>query len=221
MDFITAQDLLEIYNQGCFPMAENASDADFDIFKPVTRSILPFDNLHVSKSLKKRVLRHEFEIRANTAFAEVITACGNVRDKTWINQRIKDLFIELHHMGHAHSIESWKDGELVGGLYGLQIGSAFCGESMFSTATDASKVALVHLCARMKATGFTLLDAQLENPHLEQFGQKLISQAQYLEKLEKAKNTHPDFLSVDCNEQVLVSKYLNKTISGPLEGPAL
>lgn len=208
---LTPEIALEIYRMGCFPMAERADDKEFKIYEPIKRSLLPFENLHVSKSLRKRLLKNEFEIRFNTAFADVITACGETnaqRDETWINKPIRDVFIELHQLGHAHSVEAWKDGELVGGLYGLQLGSAFCGESMFSRATDASKVALVHLCARLKETGFTLLDAQLENPHLEQFGQILITQKEYLAKLELAQSFRPDFMTAGINPADTILKYL-------------
>ncbi len=192
-------------------MAERGDDDSFEIFEARQRSLLPFQNLHVSKSLRKVILKNEFDIRINTAFKDVITACGETkqgRDETWINKPIRDCFIELHKMGHAHSVEAWKDEKLAGGLYGLQIGSAFCGESMFSRATDASKTALVHLCARLKATGFTLLDAQLPNPHLEQFGQTLISQDEYLKRLDAALRSNPDFMSVEMTERDLIQKYL-------------
>lgn len=207
---ITADILLNIYAQGCFPMADSADDADFGIYEPHQRSILPIKDLHVSKSLRKRVLKDAFEIRINTAFSDVIDACGGPRAKaqdTWINASIKKLFNELHDLGHAHSVEAWKDGELVGGLYGLQIGAAFCGESMFSRATDASKVALVHLCARLAHTGFTLLDAQLNNPHLDQFGQTMIEQQDYLARLYEALQQQPSFIT-PVPQSTLVRDYL-------------
>jgi leucyl/phenylalanyl-tRNA--protein transferase len=208
---ITPEELLGIYDQGLFPMAESADDPSFAIFEPIRRSILPIDNLHISKSLRKKVLKPEFEIRINTAFKEVIDACGEntaYRENTWINHPIKMLFLELHQMGHAHSVESWKDNQLVGGLYGLQLGGAFCGESMFSRKTDASKVALVHLCARLQKTGFMLLDAQLENPHLSQFGQQIITQEDYLLNLRQAKIHRPDFMTTNMTEAELVKNYL-------------
>lgn len=209
---LTPEMALEVYRMGAFPMADNADDDGFEIFEAKQRSLLPFKNLHVSKSLRKRVLKNEFEIHINSAFADVIQGCGEtsaLRNETWINKPIRDVFIALHEMGHAHSVECWKDGKLAGGLYGLQIGSAFCGESMFSRVTDASKVALVHLCARLKATGFTLLDAQLPNPHLEQFGQVLIPQTEYLVLLAEALKSTPDFLKKGFTEVHLVQDYLN------------
>lgn len=208
---ITANDLLEIYRRGFFPMADDAQDEKFFICEPKERSILPFKDLHISKSLRKKVLKSEFEIRVNTAFNDVIEKCGEAtpsRANTWINHSIKSLFNKLHLQGHAHSVESWKDDKLVGGLYGLQLGAAFWGESMFSRATDASKVALVHLCARLKATGFTLLDAQLENPHLAQFGQQIIAQEEYRQLLDQALQTNPNFSGTNKAEITLVREYL-------------
>ncbi len=208
---LTPEMALEIYRMGGFPMADSADSPEFEIFEATQRAVLPFEHLHVSKSLRKKILKEEFDIRVNTTFGEVISACGKVkpgRQQTWINKPIRDCFNELHQMGYAHSVEAWKDDQLVGGLYGLQIGSAFCGESMFSLATDASKVALVHLCARLKATSFTLLDAQLPNPHLEQFGQILISQSDYMEKLHIALRKNCDFLSVKMTERQLIRQYL-------------
>ena len=212
-DHLTPEMALEIYRLGAFPMADSADEEEFEIFEAKQRALLPFENLHVSKSLRKKILKHEFDIRVNTAFEQVISACGEARrstNQTWINKPIRDCFNELHVMGHAHSVECWQNDKLVGGLYGLQIGAAFCGESMFSRATDASKIALVHLCARLKATGFTLLDAQLPNPHLEQFGQILVEQTEYMNCLEKALKTNPDFADTGRSETDLIHSYLNK-----------
>ncbi|PZP55389.1 MAG: leucyl/phenylalanyl-tRNA--protein transferase [Micavibrio aeruginosavorus] len=209
---ISAEQLLNIYKSGLFPMAESAEECDMDICQPTMRSILPIETLHVSKSLRKKVLREEFQIRINTSFPEVVDACAAFTDSrhvTWINSSIKRLFNQLHDMGHAHSVEAWKDGHLVGGLYGLQIGSAFCGESMFSRTADASKAALVHLCARLSATGFTLLDSQLPNPHLDQFGQDMIPQQEYMKRLEAALKNDRNFLSVAVTEKELVHRYLS------------
>jgi len=200
---LTPEMVLEIYRMGCFPMADNADSPEFEIFEARQRSLLPFEDLHVSRSLRKKLVKRDFEITFNTAFDAVIEACaekGMTRPESWINAPIMTAFKELHRMGHAHSVESWKDGKLVGGLYGLQIGSAFCGESMFSRETDASKIALVHLCARLKEAGFTLLDAQLPNPHLEQFGQFLVSQEEYREKLNAALLQNPYF----SNHQIIL-----------------
>ena len=213
---LTPEMALEIYRLGAFPMADSAEDDAFEIFEAKQRSILPFRNLHISKSLRKRVLKKEFDIRVNTAFADVIAGCAETkasRNETWINRPIREVFMKLHVMGHAHSVECWQEDRLVGGLYGLQVGSAFCGESMFSRATDASKVALVHLCARMSATGFTLLDAQLPNPHLEQFGQILMPQEDYMELLEEAQTNQPDFSSIPVSQNEMTRHYLSKNLT--------
>lgn len=192
-------------------MADHAGDQEFYICTPPERSILPIADLHVSKSLRKTVLKGEFEVRVNSSFSKVIEKCSEAdpsRPETWINGSIKSLFNQLHDQGIAHSVETWKNGELVGGLYGLQLGSAFCGESMFSRARDASKVALVHLCARLKETGFTLLDAQLPNPHLAQFGQYLIPQEKYLTLLREASAKPADFNGTSKDQVSLVREFL-------------
>ena len=180
-----AQLLYAEYREGRFPMAETADDP-FLIVTPHERGLLPIKDLHISHSLKKTLKRAPYDVRIDTAFDDVITACAEPhpdRPETWINPDIRLLFNELFAQGHAHSVECWQDSKLVGGLYGLTVGGVFCGESMFSRATDASKVALVHLCARLDAGGFTLLDAQFHNPHLEQFGLYTIPQDEYVERL--------------------------------------
>ncbi len=205
-------DLLKFYEQGHFPMADSATDDAYYIVTPEQRSLLPID-LRVPRRLKRTVLKGEFEIRVNSAFSDVIDACGEIkttRSRTWINVPIKELFNALHAMGHAHSVEAWKGGELAGGLYGLQVGAAFCGESMFSRATDASKVALVHLAARLKKTGFRLLDAQFESDHLAQFGQFVIPQEEFVMKLKDARRDRPDFANTGLPEAALVREFLSK-----------
>jgi leucyl/phenylalanyl-tRNA--protein transferase len=194
----SALDLLEIYAQGCFPMAESADDPEFAIVAPKVRALLPIRDLHVSKSLQKIVKKAPFDIRVDTAFAEVIAACAEPRaghKETWINAEIKRLFTELHDMGYAHSVECWRNEKLVGGLYGLALGGLFCGESMFSRVPNASKVALVHLCARLNEAGFSLLDAQFRNPHLEQFGLYDMKQADYVRAIQPLLHERHDFLS--------------------------
>lgn len=173
------------YREGRFPMAETADDP-FLIVTPHERGLLPIKDLHISHSLKKTLKRAPYEVRVDTAFDAVITACAEPqpdRPETWINSDILLLFNELHRQGHAHSVECWDGDTLVGGLYGLAVGGVFCGESMFSRATDASKVALVHLCKRLEAGGFSLLDAQFHNPHLEQFGLYTLPQDAYVARL--------------------------------------
>lgn len=201
------------YREGRFPMAETV-DAPLMIVTPRERALLPIKTLHISKSLLKTVRQGRFEVRTDTAFAEVIKACADARPErpdTWISPDIQIVFQEFHRQGKAHSVECWQDEELVGGLYGLEVGSVFCGESMFSRKTDASKVALVHLCARLDRAGFSLLDAQFHNPHLEQFGLEIMPQEHYVEKLYALRDTPADFTltGLEINEQALVSDYLN------------
>lgn len=196
MSAITPQLLLKAYAAGVFPMAESADDPALYWVEPEERGIIPLDGLIISRSLRKVVRQQRFDIRIDTAFSDVMRLCAErtaERKETWINARIHRLYGELHTMGHCHSVESWQDGKLVGGLYGLRIGAAFFGESMFSRATDASKVALVHLVARLNAGGFKLLDAQFMNPHLETLGAVPIKKIAYLEKLRAATQADADF----------------------------
>lgn len=187
MSTITPQILLRAYAAGIFPMAESATDNALYWVEPDERGIIPLDGLKVSQSLRKRVRRRCFEIRIDSAFDLVIRACAAPtvdRPTTWINGRIISLYTQLHRMGCCHSVECWQDGRLVGGLYGVRIGAVFFGESMFSRVTDASKVALVHLVARLKAGGFGMLDAQFVNPHLERMGAVALPKAEYHRRLE-------------------------------------
>jgi len=183
-DEVTAFDLLAAYTMGIFPMADAATDTDIFWVDPDMRGVIPLDAFHVSHSLRKFLKKRPYRVTINHAFDAVITACGEAvpkRPDTWINPTIKNWFCELHRMGFAHSVECWdhKTGALVGGLYGMAIGAAFFGESMFSKADHASKVALVHLVARLNARGFQLLDCQFTNPHLLQFGCIEISREDY------------------------------------------
>jgi leucyl/phenylalanyl-tRNA---protein transferase len=196
MTTITPQVLLKAYTAGIFPMAESADDPALYWIEPDERGVIPLDKFHISTSLRKTVRRKKFEVRVDTAFDHVIKACAEktgTRDVTWINHRILKLYMQLHKMGCCHSVESWQDGQLVGGLYGVRIGAVFFGESMFSRATDASKVALVHLVARLNAGGFKLLDAQFQNSHLAQFGTYTIPKKQYRPILEEALDGSGDF----------------------------
>jgi leucyl/phenylalanyl-tRNA---protein transferase len=193
---ITPQVLLRAYAAGVFPMAESADDPALYWVEPDERGVIPLDSFHISRSLRKRVRQQTYDIRIDTAFNTVIAQCAAqsaTRKETWINKRIVTLYSQLHKMGCAHSVESWQNGELVGGLYGIRIGAAFFGESMFSRATDASKVALVHLVARLNFGGFKLLDAQFVNSHLLQFGTQAIGKKQYQELLEPALNQEAHF----------------------------
>ena len=182
---LTPELVLRAYGAGVFPMAEDASSDDIYWVDPRKRGILPLNGFHLSRSLRKRLLRHDYRVRIDTAFAEVMDACAD-REETWINPQIRDLFQQLHHMGYAHSIEVWQDDALVGGLYGLRLGAAFFGESMFSRARDGSKIALAWLIARLRAGRFTLLDTQFTTPHLESLGARLVPRGHYHELLERA-----------------------------------
>ena len=181
---ITPSDLLDIYKQGFFPMAEHREDKEFSFYAPHKRALIPIKDIHIPKRLKRKMQHVPYDMRIDTAFTEVIHNCANVQrskdTNTWINDGIIALFTQLHKMGIAHSVETWKDGKLIGGLYGLTLGSTFCGESMFSTESDASKVALVALAKHLDKQGFKLLDSQFRNPHLDQFGLYEIPQDEYV-----------------------------------------
>ena len=180
---MNTDDLLDMYAVGYFPMAEHRDDSQVLFYAPKIRALLPID-LHIPRRLKRTALKFPFEITVDTKFEQVICACADVRETTWINDTIINLYTELHYKGFAHSIECWKEGLLVGGLYGVAMGGTFCGESMFSHATDASKIALIHLCSRLKRGGFTILDSQFRNPHLDQFGLYEMSQKDYVAVLQ-------------------------------------
>ncbi|ACS56015.1 leucyl/phenylalanyl-tRNA--protein transferase [Rhizobium leguminosarum] len=186
---ITPDILLRAYSIGLFPMAESADDPEIFWVEPELRGVLPFDHFHVSKSLAKTVRKKPFEIRFDHAFDQVIAACAEEtsgRPSTWINRTIRSLYSTLYDMGHAHTVEAWEDDELVGGLYGVSLGSAFFGESMFSRRTDASKICLVHLVDRLRERGFTLLDTQFTTEHLKTFGAIDVPKADYAAMLTAA-----------------------------------
>jgi leucyl/phenylalanyl-tRNA--protein transferase len=186
---ITPEILLRAYSIGLFPMAESADDPEIFWVEPELRGVLPLDSFHVSKSLAKAIRKTPLEIRVNTDFNGVIDLCAEPADdrpSTWINATIRRLYGELHRMGHAHSVEAWDGEDLVGGLYGVSLGSAFFGESMFSRRTNASKMCLVYLVERLKANGFTLLDTQFTTEHLKTFGAIDVPKDDYLSLLKKA-----------------------------------
>lgn len=173
MSGLSPEILLRAYAVGLFPMAERHDDPTLYWIDPEKRGILPMDRFHIPRRLRRKVRSQIFEIRCDSAFEQVIRYCAEPapdRGETWINDEIVRLYIELHRMGRAHSVEAWRDGALVGGLYGVALGAAFFGESMFSHERDASKVALVHLVARLRKSGFRLLDTQFVTRHLAQFG---------------------------------------------------
>ena len=179
---LTPDILLAAYAGGVFPMAESADDPELFWVDPHRRGILPLDGFHVPHRLRRIVRQGSFEIRVDTAFEDVIRGCAEATEKrpnTWINEEIVRLYAALFARAAAHSVESWNDGILVGGLYGVSLGAAFFGESMFSRITDASKVALVHLVARLRLGGYQLLDTQFLTPHLARFGGIEISRARY------------------------------------------
>ncbi len=186
---LTPELLLRAYSAGIFPMSESRDDPGIFWVDPQARGVLPMDAFHIPRRLKKTVRGDTFDVRTDTAFIEVLDLCAETntdRRETWINLGIRKAVIGLFDMGYAHSIETWADDTLVGGLYGIALGGAFFGESMFSRATDASKVALVHLVARLKMGGFTLLDVQFITDHLRQFGATEIPARVYLEQLDAA-----------------------------------
>jgi leucyl/phenylalanyl-tRNA--protein transferase len=186
---ITPEILLRAYSIGLFPMAESADDPEIFWVEPELRGVIPLDGFHVSKSLAKTIRRKPFDIRYDYDFDAVIDACAEEttgRPSTWINRTIKTLYSSLHRMGHAHSVEAWEGDRLVGGLYGVSLGSAFFGESMFSRRTDASKICLVHLVERLREKGFTLLDTQFTTDHLKTFGAIDVPKADYASMLTAA-----------------------------------
>jgi leucyl/phenylalanyl-tRNA--protein transferase len=204
--------LLEAYRHGVFPMAEDASDAQYNFYRPEMRGQLSIPNIHIPKRLRRTLKSAPYDVKINTDFSGVIDGCAETkqgRESTWINATIRNSFIELHDLGHAHSVECWKDGVLVGGIYGLALGAVFCGESMFSRADDASKIALIHLCARLHKGGFTMLDTQFTNEHLEQFGIYEIPQEEYEEQIKTEMIKHADFILDGISEKEILEKYLS------------
>jgi leucyl/phenylalanyl-tRNA---protein transferase len=214
-----AEILLMAYRRGLFPMADDAVDDDFYFVDPEQRGQLDILGLHIPARLKRTVLQFPYTITVDRAFADIIELCAQAhrtRPKTWINAAIRDAFIELHARGHAHSVEVWRGNQLAGGLYGLAFGSVFCGESMVSRDTDASKIALIHLCARLHRAGFTVLDTQFVNDHLKQFGVYEISRAQYHDRLAPALLEDCDFRltgdPIANNEPALIKQYFSARV---------
>lgn len=184
---LTPHILLNAYSQGIFPMADE--DGTIYWYDPDPRAIMPLESFHVPRSLKRRIRKGGFEIRVNTAFRTVIEACAEPapgRQSTWISQEIVEIYYELHELGFAHSVETWIEGELAGGLYGVSLGGLFAGESMFSRVTDTSKIALVYLIERLHRRGFRLLDIQFMTKHLQRFGAIEIPREVYKARLHQA-----------------------------------
>ncbi len=195
---ISVDELIQAYTLGYFPMARARDDASVVWVLPEERGVIHLDDARAPRRLLRMMKSEPFEIRINTAFSEVIGACADAtpaRPDTWINDVIVEAYTELHFRGVAHSIECWRDGKLAGGLYGLALGAAFCGESMFSRERDASKVAMVHLMARLKVGGFHFIDAQFYNEHLEQFGLIGVPNEDYQALLRGALEQEADFFA--------------------------
>ena len=190
--FLSAELLVYAYSNGVFPMAEHREDAEVFWVEPKKRGIIPLDQFHISRSLRRVIRKGIFEIKTDTAFRDVMLNCAE-RDETWINEQILEAYCNLFDLGLAHSVECWREEKLVGGLYGVSLGGAFFGESMFSKETNASKVALCALVERLKAGGFTLLDTQFLTSHLATFGAIEIPQKDYLKLLKPALSTKAIF----------------------------
>jgi leucyl/phenylalanyl-tRNA---protein transferase len=189
---VTPDLLMHAYANGLFPMSESRDDPTLFWVDPDRRGVLPLDQFHASRSLRRTLRRGSFGITYNKAFAQVVDGCA-AREDTWINATIRALYLELHQRGAAHSVEVWTGPDLVGGVYGVTLGAAFFGESMFSTQRDASKIALAHLVDRLTLGGFTLLDTQFITPHLTRLGAIEISRDAYHRQLAKALRRAADF----------------------------
>ncbi len=215
---LTPDMVLKAYAQGYFPMASNEDPDEIHWFNPPHRAVLPIQAVKISRSLHQLLKKKPFEIKVDTAFDQVIEACATAtpeRPSTWINDEITNIFKTLHRAGFAHSVECWQGDSLVGGLYGLTLGSAFCGESMFSRVSGASKIALIHLCARLDSAGFTLLDCQLLNDYTAQFGAYEIPKATYLEQLSIAIQQPGNFplKGLKGAESSIIDDFLKKALT--------
>lgn len=194
-EILTPDMLLAAYANGYFPMALNKDDPELYWFSPEERGVLPLATFNIPRGLSRAMKKHDYVVTVDTAFEDVIRACGTLtkeRKETWINEKIVELYTALFDAGHAHSIEVWSGKTLVGGLYGVSLGGAFFGESMFSRGPDASKIALVRLVEILRAAGYSLLDTQYVNEHLKQFGVEAWTKARYLRHLEKALQVVPN-----------------------------
>ena len=199
MPVLTPELLLRAYAMGVFPMAEDREDPELFWVDPRMRGIIPIDSFHVPRRLRRVLRSDRFKVTFDSDFDAVIEGCAtatSLRPRTWINDRIITLYTTLFHMGHAHSVECWLDGELAGGLYGVSMPGAFFGESMFNRHVDASKVALAHLVLRLRSAGLTLLDAQFITKHLRRFGAQEISRDAYRKQLAAALKSKVEFKTV-------------------------
>lgn len=208
---LTPELMLEAYRQGLFPMACNAGSPLIHWICPDFRGQLSIEDLHIPKSLEKILRKNPYRITTDKSFESVIAGCAESRPErpeTWINAAILKVFCQLHERGDAHSVECWHGNELVGGIYGLEIGGAFFGESMFAKETNASKIALVHLTARLWKSGFQLFDTQFVNDHLLQFGAYELPHNEYKKHLTRALKTKPDFALENLSEKQILDEYL-------------
>ncbi|MDB5683196.1 MAG: leucyl/phenylalanyl-tRNA--protein transferase [Sphingomonas bacterium] len=220
--------LLRAYSIGVFPMADSRRARDIFWVEPKRRGILPLDGFRLSRSLAKTLRSDRLTVTADRDFAGVVAACAEAtadRPDTWINGQIEAAYAELHARGHAHSVECWQDGALVGGLYGVKLGAAFFGESMFSRARDASKIALAHLVARLRVGGFRLLDCQFLTPHLASLGAVEIGRDAYVSLLDGALGVGSDcglgagdFFALDRSDAPSAAGVATETVSGPISG---
>ncbi len=209
--------IIKAYSLGLFPMAESHDSTEIKFYDPHHRALIPIDDslgsgVHVPRRLQRRIRQAPYQISLNLDFAAVINECASRSDQrtdTWINQDIRQLYIALHKMGFAHSVEVWLDGALVGGLYGVALRAAFFGESMFSRKRDASKIALVHLMARLQHGGFLLLDAQFTNDHLQQFGLTEIKRSDFQSRL-KDSLVHKGDLALEVPSEEFIEIFLNR-----------
>ena len=209
---LTPELLMEAYRHGLFPMAYSAGSPYVHWICPEMRGQLPIAGLHIPRRLRDEVLKFPFEIRIDTAFAQVIKECAAKTDRrpeTWINAQIIKAYTQMHARGFAHSIECWQEDTLVGGLYGVKMGGAFFGESMFSKVSNASKIALVHTAARLWKGGFRIFDTQFVNDHLKQFGVYEVPHAEFKIALAGAAKAEADFALDGISERDLITDYLN------------
>lgn len=204
---ITPDLLLNAYAMGIFPMAERRDDPDIFWVDPRRRGVFPLDGFHLSRSLIRRMVRMAPRVTVNAAFADVLEGCAD-REETWINDEIRSLYQTLHGMGRAHSLEVWDGDQLIGGVYGVTVGAAFFGESMFSRRTDASKIALAYLVDRLRLGGFRLFDTQFLTPHLASLGAVEVTRAEYHRQLEQALDAQADFIgpALPANSQDVVQR---------------
>lgn len=210
---LTSELLIEAYKHGLFPMAYSGHSEYVHWVCPENRGQLPIETFHIPRSLKKQIRSKSYRIKVDQRFREVMEYCAEETDnrpETWINNQIIEAFTKLHRQGHAHSVEYYEDDVLLGGVYGLKIGAAFFGESMFSRTPNASKIALCHLVARLWKGGFTVLDTQFINDHLLQFGAYELSHHDYIQKLHGAIDTRADFHLSGMDERAIITEFLEK-----------